>query len=92
MIHLREKMQVGSKGQVGIPKDIREAEQIYPGTEVVFDSTEKGIMIEKATEPEDIIEGFEGLASRIKIKGKINSDKDYEEMLEERWKKTKKRT
>ena len=85
-------MRVGPKGQVVIPKDIREAEQIYPGTEVFFETTEKGILIEKSVSGEDIIEGFRNLARRINFKGKIDSDKDYEHILEERWKKSKKHT
>ncbi|HLD41589.1 MAG TPA: AbrB/MazE/SpoVT family DNA-binding domain-containing protein [archaeon] len=89
---LRQKMVVGPKGQVVIPKDIRAAEQIYPGTEVIFETTDHGIHIEKAAPKEDLLESFRGLAKKINFRGKINSDKDYEEMLEGRWKKLKKHT
>ena len=91
MIHLREKMKVGPKGQVVIPKDIRDAEQIYPGSEVVFETTDHGIHLQRAGS-EDPLEFFRQTAKEIDFKTKINSDKDYEEMLEEKWKKSKKHT
>lgn len=43
-------MKVSSKGQVTIPKEIREALGIRPGDEVEFEETEEGVVIRKADE------------------------------------------
>ena len=87
MMHLREKMKVGPKGQVVIPKDIRETQNIYPGTEVIFETTDHGIQIQKAQPERDPIEVFREIANSVKLKGKFDADKSYDEMMEERWKK-----
>ncbi len=92
MVFLRQKMTVGPKGQVVIPKDIRDAEGIYPGTEVIFETTERGILIEKPQLERDPIEVFRETAKEINFKGKIDSDKSYDEMMEERWRKHRKST
>lgn len=81
---LRQKMKVGPKGQVVIPSDIREAEQIYPGTEVVFETTDHGILIEKAEPQRDPIEVFREIAFSGKISAKINIH-GHEEQIDSRF-------
>ena len=81
------KMKVGPKGQVVIPKEIRDEEKIFPGDEVFVELSEKGILIEKPKR--DIVADFERIAKSIRHKGPIDSDKDYDEMMKQRWNKIK---
>ena len=48
---------LGEKGQVVIPKDIREILGLKKGNEVVFEVKEKGVMIKKA-DVKKILEEF----------------------------------
>lgn len=85
---IQEKMTVGPKGQVVIPKMFRDIEKIMPGNEIIFELKDEGILIKK--QQYDHIKMAELIAKVISKKHKkviIDSDKDYEEMLEERWKK-----
>ena len=52
---------VTRKGQVTIPKEIREELGIRPGDEVTFAETEAGIVIRKEV-PEDRFEKWRGVA------------------------------
>ena len=85
---IQERMTVGPKCQVVIPKIFRDIEKIMPGNEIIFELKEEGILIKK--QQYDHIKMAEMIAKSISKKHKkivIDSDKDYEEMLEERWKK-----
>ena len=85
---IQERMTVGPKGQVVIPKIFRDIEKIMPGNEIIFELKEEGILIKK--QQYDHIKMAEMIAKSISKKHKkivIDSDKDYEEMLEDRWKK-----
>lgn len=57
---------VTTKGQVTIPKPIREAMGINPGDEVVFEETEEGYVIQKGApttaEGTDPFEKYRGIA------------------------------
>ncbi len=78
------KMKVGPKGQVVIPKQLRDENKIHEGDEVLFDSSRIGIIIRK---PEiDAVANFERIAKKGKSTSKIDSNKDHGYMLEERWK------
>lgn len=87
MVILRTKMKVGPKGQVVIPKEIRDEQKIFPGDVVFIELSDKGIIIEKPRR--DVVAEFERIAKSIKFRGKVDSDKDYEEMIEQRWSKLK---
>ena len=85
MLSLREKMRVGPKGQVVIPKGIRDAEQIYPGTDVIFETTDHGIHIQKAGPDRDPIEVFREIAFSInKVPPKNIKLHGYEEQIDKR--------
>lgn len=89
MVILKTKMKVGPKGQIVIPKEIRDEKKIFPGDEVFVELNSKGILIEK---PQiDVVADFERIAKSIKYNKKIDPHA-YEEELEERWKKSMKRT
>ena len=87
---LRQKMTVGPKGQVVIPKDIREAEQIYPGTEVIFQMTKEGILIAKTELEKDPVEVFREIAfSGKKISAKDIDIHGHEKQIEKRFRRAK---
>ena len=83
---IQQKMTVGPKGQVVIPKVFRDIEKIMPGNEIIFELKDEGILIKKAQEY-DQIKLMEQIAKSGKKLKKYDSDREYEEMLEERWKK-----
>ena len=47
-ITIRQKMKVGPKGQVVIPKIFRDNLRIKPGSFVIFELTKKGLLLRKA--------------------------------------------
>lgn len=86
MIGLKQKMTIGPKGQVVIPKSIREVEQIFPGEAVIVETTENGILIKKIEPEKDPIEVFREIAfSGKKISAKDIDMHGYEEQLDERF-------
>jgi AbrB family looped-hinge helix DNA binding protein len=51
---------VGAKGQVVLPKDLRDDLDIRPGDEVTFDKGDGDIRVRKARTKEEIIDGLFG--------------------------------
>ena len=92
-ILLKQKTRVGPKGQIVIPKSIRESEKLYPGTEVLVELTGEGIKIEPLIQ-EDPIAVFERIAKSVDKKRLKTLDilHGYEEELELRWQKARKST
>ena len=89
MVILKMKMKVGPKGQVVIPKEIRDEKKIMPGDEVFVELGDKGILIEK-TEI-DVVAEMKKIPNSIGYKGKIDPHA-YEEELEEKWRKASRHT
>ena len=85
MVILKMKMKIGPKGQVVIPKEMRDEKKIFPGDEVLIELSNEGILIEKPTK--DVIADFERIAKSGKSINKVDSDKDYAEMMKQRWNK-----
>jgi AbrB family looped-hinge helix DNA binding protein len=81
---LRERMKVGPKGQVVLPKILRERLKIYPGSMVLANIQNDKILIEKPKE--DAVEIFEKIAKSGKAI-KIHPHEAYEESLEHRTRK-----
>jgi len=79
---------VGPKGQILIPKILREEYNILPGDEVIIKETDEGILIEKSSE--EPIKIMEEISQKYGKKIKINYHA-YEEEIEERWKKVRKK-
>ena len=73
---IQQKMTVGMKGQVVIPKIFREAEKIMPGNEVIFELKDEGILIRKKEE-KDVIKIMEQIAKSGRKLKKYDSDKGY---------------
>lgn len=79
-------MKVGPKGQVVIPKIFRKAFGIMPGTKVIFELREDGILIVKPdTKIEEIAERIAKSGKRVK-----KLDIHRHEEIEERWKRCSK--
>lgn len=58
-------MRVTEKGQVTIPKDIRDRLDIKPGSEVNFVVAETGVMLVKNGDAGDAFEDFDAWASSV---------------------------
>lgn len=58
---------VGAKGQVVIPKQMREQAGLGPGADVDFEATDDGIVVRKAAPPSSLKGRFakSGMASRL---------------------------
>ena len=80
---IREEMKVGPKGQVVIPRAIRKALKIEPGSKVTFTLEDNKAIIEKPAF--DAVAVFERIARSGKSVSKVNPHA-YEEELEERHK------
>ena len=76
-------MKVGPKGQVVIPRAMRKALKIEPGTKVLFKLEDDKLTIQKPSF--DAVAVFERIAKSGKSVSKIDPHA-YEEELEERYK------
>lgn len=79
------KARVGPKGQIVIPKVLRDEYNISPGDDVIMREDHQAIMIEK---PQDPVEALRELAQRLKIRKRVDVHA-IEEEYEERWGKKK---
>ncbi|CAN7372514.1 AbrB/MazE/SpoVT family DNA-binding domain-containing protein [Pararhizobium sp. LjRoot255] len=61
-------MRVTEKGQVTIPKEIRDRLGIVPGSEVDFVASDNGALLVRVDNPEDqnVIRDFDDWAARVK--------------------------
>jgi len=84
MVILKETMTIGPKGQVVIPAPFRRLLDISPGMSVMVELEERRVVIEKPTT--DVIKKFRAVAKKVNYKGSFDADKDYDAMMEERWK------
>ena len=78
------KTKVGLKGQIVIPKVLRDEYNISPGDEVIIKEDNNILILEKSKE--DIVKKLEEMAKKIRFNKKINVH-SIEEEYEERWKK-----
>ena len=75
-------MKVGPKGQVVIPRAMRKALKIEPGTKVLFKLEEDKLTVQKPSF--DAVGVFRKLAKQIHYNKEIDPHAAYEEELEER--------
>ena len=69
---------VGSKGQVVIPKDIREQLGVKPGSEIIFEVEGNRVTLKPRREPEDIVEEYVSVITP-KLKEKVQLEQIIEE-------------
>ena len=79
---LEEERKIGPKGQIVIPRAIRKAMKMEPGTKVVVGMEEDKVVVKKPFF--DAVAVFRRIAKSGKSISKIDSDANYEEELEER--------
>ena len=83
MGHVLEiRMRVGPKGQVVIPKVLRDALRIGPGSEVTFSIEGEEVVLRAART--DVVDVFERIARSGKSVGKIPPHAAYEKQLRRR--------
>lgn len=80
---MRIKMRIGPKGQIVIPKIIREALGIQPGDEIVMEVREKELLMKPELDPEKFIEEFCS-TGRKKLTRKTDLKRIMEEEAEDR--------
>ncbi len=81
---MRFKRTIGPKGQIVVPKDVREYLGLKPGTRVTFEVRERELVIRPEADPEKSVEEFCSVIPK-KLKKPINIKKIIEEELEERF-------
>jgi len=69
------KVRMSSKGQVVIPKEIRNKLRIGPGTLLNIKAEERKIILELAPEPPDVFVEAGGIAEEALREAKASSDK-----------------
>jgi len=75
---------VGQKGQLVIPKVVRDFLGIKPGDIIVIEIREKEVLIKPGVDPERFIDDFCSLTQR-KLKKKVDLEKLLEEEVEDRF-------
>lgn len=78
---IEEEMKVGPKGQVVIPKTMRKALKIEPGTKILFTLENDKLILKKPSF--DGVAAFKKISEQIRSNEKINPH-EYEEELEQR--------
>jgi len=74
MVELTLRASVGEKGQVVIPKPVRDLFGIMPGSEVVFSIDKDKIVLEKKSPREAVNEFLTAVKQRIKIPEDVDWD------------------
>ncbi len=72
------KRRLGPKGQVVIPKDVRDFLSIEPGSEVVFEVKEEGAFMKPSRAPSQLLDEYLSILTP-KLKKKVQ----LEEVIEE---------
>jgi len=83
-LNLEVRRKVGQKGQIVIPKIIREFLTIAPGDEVILEVRGKEVIIRPKMDPAKFIEDFCAVNGR-KLSEKIDLEKLLEEEIERRF-------
>ena len=73
------KRKVGPKGQVVIPKDIRDLLHIQPGSEILIEILDKELIIRPSVDPEAFLKQF--ISTPKKLKEKVNYKDLYDQQF-----------
>lgn len=74
---------MGSKGQIVIPKIVRDSLGMKPGEDVVMEVRDREALIRPGMSPKDFVEDFCSLSAE-KLKKKIDLERLLEQEAEER--------
>jgi len=80
-VNLRRK--VGQKGQIVIPKIVRESLGIRPGDEILMEIREEEVLIKASMNAEEFVENFCSVKGK-KLTKKVDLEKILDEEAEER--------
>ena len=83
MVGMIIRRKVGPKGQIVIPKIVRESLGIQPGDEVLMEIREKELLIRPMVDPESFVEDFCSIAKK-KLTRKIDLEGILEKEVEGR--------
>ena len=75
---MRIRRKIGQKGQIVIPKVIRESAGIEPGDEILMEVRENEVVISPGVDPERFVESFCSVTER-----KLTKKLDLERLLEQ---------
>lgn len=84
MVGMIIRRKLGRRGQLVIPKVVREFLGIKPGDDVVIEVREKDVLIKRGVDPEKFVEDFCALTGR-KLTKKVDLKKLLEGEVEERF-------
>lgn len=79
---MQMKRTVGEKGQVVVPKDIREYIGIKPGSEVIFEVRGKEVVLKLQKSGKEFVEDFCNVPKKLR---KNITIKDIKKMLDEQY-------
>ena len=80
--------EIGEKGQVVIPKDIREFLGLKERERIVFEVKDNKVMLKKEQTPEEFLKDFLDVPNKKKRGSTKKLKEIYEEQYEERFKRT----
>jgi len=78
------KRKLGRKGQIVIPKVVRESLGIGSGDEVVMEIRKKEVLIKPKVDPAKFVDDFCSITNK-KLTKKVDLEKLFEEEVEERF-------
>lgn len=81
---MKLRRKIGQKGQIVIPKVVRESAGIKPGDEIVMEVKEKEVVIRPGMDPEGFVESF-CLVTGRKLTKKVDLERLLEQEVEERF-------
>lgn len=81
---MKLRRKIGQKGQIVIPKVVRESIGIKPGDEIVMEVREKEVVIKPGIDPEEFVENFCSVAGK-KLTKKVDLERLLEQEVEEKF-------
>lgn len=82
VVRMKLRRKIGQKGQIVIPKLVRESASIKPGDDVIIEVRDEEIVIKAGTAPEEFVESFCSTTGK-KLTKKIDLEKLIAQEAEE---------